>query len=71
MIPRALVFGITIAILIAWYFEPAPKPYVQVVTPYCRVDVHAAAVDPDDNEWHSFWTEGYGLCSQQDRYVDS
>ena len=66
MIARALILAITVAVLIAMWFEPvAPVRMVQV--DYCSVETKAAAQDKD-GKWHFFWTPMYRPCTELDRY---
>lgn len=68
MIPRALVAGITVSVLIAMWQRPDSTPHkIPSVTPYCVIDMHVAVKDKYGN-WHFGWSEGYGPCNRQDRY---
>lgn len=63
---RDLVLTLTIvAFVFLAAHQPGPSRLVQ--TDYCIVTRKAAAKDPS-GQWHTFWAEGYGPCSEQDIY---
>lgn len=63
---RAAILAVTAAVLLGmWLDRPAPVKSVQV--DYCVISYRAQAFDQFGIP-HIIWTQGYGPCSQLDRY---
>lgn len=68
MNPRALVGAITISVVVAMMQKPEPIP-PPIVVPYCIIDMRAAVKTP--RGWRSEWSQSYGPCYLQDRFVNT
>ena len=63
---RIVILLLTILALIRTGMDRLPASRL-VQTDYCWVDFYGAAKD-NAGELHRFWTQGWGPCSQLDRY---
>jgi hypothetical protein len=70
LIARAIILALTFAtVLCLWLERPSPAPSYPNVQ-YCVIAYKALARDQLGNA-HKIWVQGYGPCSQLDRYENA